>query len=169
MLWRERDEATFTQKEGDLPYGTLGNISDRGVLQLRWSLGDKHRHLHRSLGKRFINLPAQMWVSHPDAFDPSQLSVPVLFLGGSDDLLIAPPWALLEYYFEVPGAAAMLVLNGADHLTIKNNPGGYFGYLTAWLMYQLQGDQYARGAFVGAPPEANTNTNWSWQAEKNLP
>ncbi len=117
-----------------------------------------------------INLPAQMWVSHPDAFDPSQLSVPVLFLGGSDDLLIAPPWALLyEYYIKVPGAAAMLVLNGADHLTIQSDGNGYLGYITAWLMYQLQGDQNARDAFVGDPPEANTNTNWSWQAEKNLP
>ena len=110
-----------------------------------------------------------MWVNQSDIFNVAQLTVPVLFLGGSNDWLIAPPWALLEYYTEVPGAAAMLVLNGADHLTIQNSPNGYLGYITAWLMYQLQGDQNARGAFVGNPPEANTNTNWSWQAEKNLP
>jgi hypothetical protein len=115
-----------------------------------------------------ISLPAPMWVTQSDGFNVAQLAVPVLFLGGSNDLLIAPPWALLGYYIEVPGAAAMMVLNGADHLTIKNNPGGYLGYITAWLMYQLQGEQYARGAFVGDPPEANTNTNWSWQAEMNL-
>ncbi len=115
-----------------------------------------------------ISLPAPIWVTESDAFNVAQLSVPVLFLGGSNDLLISPPWTLLEYYSEVPGAAAMLVLNGADHLTIKNSPGGYLGYITAWLMYQLQADQYARGAFVGDPPEANTNTNWSWQVEKNL-
>lgn len=115
-----------------------------------------------------ICLPAQIWVNQSDTFNLAQLAVPVLFLGGSNDWLIAPPWALLEYYIEVPGAAAMLVLNGADHLTIQNSGGGYLGYITAWLMYQLQGDQYARGAFVGNPPEANTNANWSWQAEKNL-
>jgi len=115
-----------------------------------------------------INLPAPIWVNQSDAFNLAQLTVPVLFLGGSNDWLIAPPWALLEYYIEVPGAAAMLVLNDADHLTIQGSGGRYLGYLTAWMMYQLQGDQYARGAFVGAPPEANSNTNWSWQAEKNL-
>ena len=115
-----------------------------------------------------INLPAPIWVNQSDAFNLAQLTVPVLFLGGSNDWLIAPPWALLEYYIEVPGAAAMLVLNDADHLTIQGSGGRYLGYLTAWMMYQLQGDQYARDAFVGAPPEANANTNWSWQAEKKL-
>lgn len=116
-----------------------------------------------------INLPAPIWVSQSDAFDVTQLAVPVLFLSGSNDWLIAPPWALLEYYLKVHGAAAMLVLNGADHLTIQGSGGGYLGYMTAWLMYQLQDDQYARAAFVGGPPEANTNTHWSCQAEKNLP
>jgi len=116
-----------------------------------------------------ISIPAQIWVKQPDDFNLGQLAVPVLFLGGSNDWLIAPPWALLEYYIEVPGAAALLVLNGADHNTIQGSGGGYLGYITAWMMYQLQGDQYARDAFVGDPPEANTNSNWSWQAEKNLP
>jgi hypothetical protein len=40
------------------------------------------------------------------------------------------------------------------------------------MMYHLQGDQgdsYARGAFVGGPPEININTSWQNQAEKNLP
>jgi hypothetical protein len=115
-----------------------------------------------------ISLPAQIWVSQPDTFNLTQLTAPVLFLGGSTDWLIAPPWALWEYYQKVPGAASMLVLNGADHVTIQGSGGGYLGYITAWLMYQLQGDQYARSAFVGDPPEANTNTNWSWQAEKQL-
>jgi hypothetical protein len=36
-------------------------------------------------------------------------------------------------------------------------------------MYVLRNDSTARGAFVGSPPEINTNTSWSNQAEKNLP
>jgi len=117
-----------------------------------------------------ICLPAQIWISTPaDAYNPAQLTVPVLFLGGSNDFFIASPQTLKGYYNEVPGAATLLVLNGADHNTIQGSGGHYLGYLTAWLMYQLQGDQYARGAFVGNPPEANTNSNWSHQAEKNLP
>lgn len=116
-----------------------------------------------------ISLPAEIWVSQPDAFNLAQLTAPVLFLGGSNDWLIAAPWAIWEYYQEVPGTASMLILNGADHLTIQGGGGGYLGYITAWLMYQLQSDQLARSAFVGDPPEANTNPNWSWQAEKHLP
>jgi len=115
-----------------------------------------------------INLPAPIEVSQPDAFEARKLTVPVLCLGGSNDWLIAPPWALWEYYIKVPGAAARLVLNDADHNAIQGNGGGNLGYLTAWMMYQLQRDQYASGAFVGDPPEANMNPNWSWQAEENL-
>ena len=116
-----------------------------------------------------ICLPAPIWVNHSDAFNLSLMTVPVLFLGGNNDWIISSPLALLAYFLEVPGAAALLDLNGADHLTIKGDGDGYRGYLTAWMMYQLQGDQYARGAFLGDPPEANTNTNWSWQVEKSLP
>jgi hypothetical protein len=115
-----------------------------------------------------ICLPSLIWVNKNDTFDLTKLTVPILFLGGSNDWLIAPPWALWVYYNEVSGAAAMLVLIGADHNTIQHTGGGYLGYLTAWMMYQLQGDEYARGAFVGDPPEANMNPNWSWQAEKHL-
>jgi hypothetical protein len=117
-----------------------------------------------------IDLPAQVWISKAaDAFDPAQLTVPTLFLGGSRDLLIASPKILRDYYNSVPGQAALLILNGADHLVPQRSGGRYLGYLTAWMMYQLQGDRYARGAFAGTPAEANLNTNWSYQAMKNFP
>ena len=117
-----------------------------------------------------IDLPAQAWISKAaDAFDPAQLTVPTLFLGGSEDWLVAAPKILRAYYNAVPGQAALLILNGADHLVPQRSGGRYLGYLTAWMMCQLQGDHYARGAFVGAPPEASMNTNWSYQAMKNFP
>jgi pimeloyl-ACP methyl ester carboxylesterase len=116
-----------------------------------------------------IDLPAQVWISKAaDAFDPAQLTVPTLFLGGSEDWLVASPKILRDYYNAVPGQAALLILNGADHLVPQHSGGRYLGYLTAWMMCQLQGDHYARGAFAGTPAEANLNTNWSYQAVKNF-
>lgn len=116
-----------------------------------------------------IALPNQIWVSAGDEYYVNQLTVPVLFLGGANDTIIASPATQTGYYNQVPGAAAVAVLKGAGHNTIQQTGGGFLGYINAWLMYVLRNDSVARGAFVGAPPEINTNASWSNQAEKNLP
>jgi pimeloyl-ACP methyl ester carboxylesterase len=116
-----------------------------------------------------IALPAPIWVSSGDKFYVDQLTCPVLFVSGANDTLISPNSALQTYYGQVPGAAAKAQLKGADHNTIQGTGGGFLGYVTAWLMYQLQGDTYARGAFAGTTPELNTNAGWQNQVEKNLP
>jgi pimeloyl-ACP methyl ester carboxylesterase len=116
-----------------------------------------------------INLTRPLFVDPEGQFDLGDLDVPTFLLGGSLDILFAPPFTIRNAYDEVPGPAAVAILRGADHLTIQNTGGRYLGYLTAWLMYQLQGDAFARTAFVGAPPEINTNTAWRDQAEKFLP
>jgi hypothetical protein len=116
-----------------------------------------------------IALPNQVWVSPGDEYYVQLLTVPVLFLGGSSDTFIASPATVTGYYTQVPGAAAVAVLKGAGHNTIQNTGGGFLGYITAWMMYTLRNDTTARGAFVGSPPEINTNTSWQNQAEKSLP
>lgn len=116
-----------------------------------------------------IALPNTVWVSPGDEYYVQLLTVPVLFLGGSSDILIASPSTVTGFYSQVPGAAAVAVLKGAGHNTIQNTGGGFLGYITAWMMYTLRNDATARGAFVGSPPEINTNTAWQNQAEKNLP
>jgi hypothetical protein len=44
-----------------------------------------------------------------------------------------------------------------DHTSIEScptgNPGGLFGYATAWLEYQLRGNPIAAAAFTGPHPE----------------
>jgi hypothetical protein len=116
-----------------------------------------------------INLPARLWVSPGDEYEPSQLTDPVLFLTGGLDLLIAGPLTMNGFYAEVPGAAAKGAVRGAGHNEVQGSGGRFRGYLTAWLRYQLDGDATARAAFVGSPPEMNTNSAWAWQAQKNLP
>jgi hypothetical protein len=116
-----------------------------------------------------IALPNQIWVSAGDEYYVNQFTVPVLFLGGATDIIIASPSTQTGYYNQVPGAAAVAVLKGAGHNTIQQTGGGFLGYINAWMMYVLRNDTTARGAFVGAPPEFTTNTAWQNQARKNLP
>jgi pimeloyl-ACP methyl ester carboxylesterase len=115
-----------------------------------------------------IALPARIWVSAGQEYDTAQVTRPVFFVGGSSDWLIASPSTLTGYYNAVPGGAAIGVLKGAGHNTIQGTGGGFPAYITAWLMYQLQGDAYAKGVFVGSTRELTANTNWQNQATKNL-
>lgn len=76
---------------------------------------------------------------------------------------------------DVAVQALGIILNSdakpADHTSIENpalggNPGGFLGYATAWLEYQLRGNATAAGAFTGAHPELVSNTNWPGSATK---
>jgi pimeloyl-ACP methyl ester carboxylesterase len=116
-----------------------------------------------------FNLPDPVWVSSQHVTNWSAITHPILFMTGSSDWLISTTSGQTGYYSGIAGPAAKASLKNADHNTIQGAGGGYLGYLTAWLRYTLQGDTNARGAFVGNPPELNTNTNWANQAEKNLP
>jgi pimeloyl-ACP methyl ester carboxylesterase len=114
-----------------------------------------------------INLPDARYVQKSGRFSVADLPTPTLFLGGSTDGLISTPGGLRGYYQRVP-RAALGILRGADHLAIQRNRNGYLGYLTAWLMWQLQHDPYAGSAFVGPHPEFRHNKNWQNQQERGL-
>lgn len=66
----------------------------------------------------------------------------------------------------MPGPAAKAGVVGADHGGVVRPS---IGYVTAWFEYTLEDDQFARRAFVGSPPQINTNPAWANQAAKNLP
>jgi hypothetical protein len=93
----------------------------------------------------------------------------IFFVRGTSDFL-ATESAALNWYNPVPGGAAKAAQKSAGHNEVQNANTRLKGYVTAWMMYTLRGDAYARGAFVGSPPEINTNTGaWQNVAEKNLP
>jgi hypothetical protein len=88
------------------------------------------------------------------------------------------------YYKAVLAGVAKLkgTLIGPSHNDVQGQPGckkasipcidgvyGYLGYPTAWLMYQLQGDSYAHGAFVSGTGEMFSEIkNWQYVAS-NIP
>jgi hypothetical protein len=73
-----------------------------------------------------------------------------------------------QYLFDqVNGSAARAAVVGGDHHVVGQTVT--WGYATAWLKYVLEGDQFARGAFVGEPAEINADPAWTWQEQKNLP
>ncbi len=72
---------------------------------------------------------------------------------------ICPLWGLTESYNAIPDGTpkVMARLIGKDHGDMLRYADGY---MTAWLMYYLKGDEYAGGAFFGDNAEISTNANW---------
>ena len=133
-----------------------------------------------------FSLPNSVWSGpNPDCptaadctANPAALTQPVFFIStyGFWDSIIASPATEKAYFLSTSVHAALgiiLTSDGklADHTSIQNaavggNPGGFFGYATAWLEYQLRGNATAAGAFTGPHPELLSNINWPGSAVK---
>src|SRR5215831_18157083 len=133
-----------------------------------------------------FSLPNSVWSGpNPDCpttadctANPSALTQPVFFVStyGFWDAIIASPATEKAYFNSTSVHAALgiiLTSDGklADHTSIQDavyggNPGGFLGYATAWLEYQLRGNATAAAAFTGAHPELVSNANWPGSATK---
>lgn len=134
-----------------------------------------------------IELPARKWCSSgANCVDASKLTAgSIFFVTGSADGIISPEtqpaWtsgqeSIDGYYNATPGKVLKLMgaLKGPNHMDVQGQPScagvlfscvngvyGYLGYLTAWMMFQLQDDSYAHGAFVNPNGEMFSQTrNW---------
>ena len=84
----------------------------------------------------------------------------------TQEISISPLWSQEENYSLIPNTTPKLRARrtGADHAEML--PWGD-GYMTAWFMYWLQGDQEAGEAFVGEGAEILSNPCWQ-DLEKNI-
>jgi hypothetical protein len=92
--------------------------------------------------------------------------------------------SIAAYYSAVPAGIMKVkgTLIGPTHCDVQGSPNctaatipcllgvyGYLGYPTAWMMFQLQNDNYARGAFVNGTGELfSETTNWQLVASTIL-
>jgi len=133
-----------------------------------------------------FSLPSAVWAAPnpdcPTAADctahPDALTRPAFFISthGFWDSIIASPATEKAYFLSAPVHAALGIITNsdgkaADHASIADpaaggNPGGFLGYATAWLEYQLRGSVIAAAAFTGPHPELTANPNWPGSAVK---
>jgi pimeloyl-ACP methyl ester carboxylesterase len=116
-----------------------------------------------------INFVDPMWFNPPEQMPAfGEVDAPIFFLTGGSDFL-STPTAQQNYYDQVPGAALKAALAGAGHNEIQEADNDMVGYATAWLMYTLRADGFARTAFVGSPSQIAADNGWQHHAQKNLP
>lgn len=110
--------------------------------------------------------------------DPAALRQPTFLVStrGPIDAIVANP-AVERCYFEAVRAPAALGIvtwsDGvrADHSSIQDrarggDPGGFLGYVTAWLLDQLRHDRRAASSFSGSHPALLHDSDWSGSAVK---
>lgn len=140
--------------------------------------GDRYKALY------LASTPSSLYASTLDwAYDPALIDVPCFMAAGTglldageagspevaeeaQEVSIAPLWSQEENYSLIPDSVPKLRARrtGADHAEMLPWPDGY---MTAWFMYWLQGDETAGRAFFG--PDAEIVQNPLWQdVEKNL-
>lgn len=99
-------------------------------------------------------------------YNATLINVPVMLIsgeGGGDDWVVTGE-GLTAIYDDITANKVMLRRKNTDHGKTQYSEDGY---VTAWFMWQLQGDEEAAKAFVGENPELLHNelyqdqkTNW---------
>ncbi len=140
--------------------------------------GDSYKALY------LASTPSSLYASTLEwAYDPALIDVPCFMTAGTglldageagspevaeeaQEVSISPLWSQEENYGLIPDSVPKLRARrtGADHAEMLPWPDGY---MTAWFMYWLQGDEAAGRAFFD--PDAEIVHNPLWQdIEKNL-
>lgn len=91
-------------------------------------------------------------------YDLTKINIPTLMIAGTngefETQAVIPIEKMLKMYNKIPSSKVMLRRIGAEHGQMLYSADGY---VTAWFMWQLQGDEEAGKAFVGENPEIENN------------
>lgn len=91
-------------------------------------------------------------------YDLTKINAPILMIAGTSGEFemqaVIPIEKMIEMYNKIPSLKAMARRIGAEHGQMLYSADGY---VTAWFMWQLQGDEEAGKAFSGDSPEIRNN------------
>ena len=176
MLEQDQNpDSLFYEKIDAINIGIAG-YSQGGAGAVRAVTEYENSGLYKTIftGSAAHSCLAQMW----GGYDASKVSIPWFMTaatGNSDDtgatdatrewLGVAPLSSLVENYNAMSDDVFKLRARvaGAEHEEMQMKTDGY---MTAWMLYQLQRDEEAVKAFIGENAEILDNSNWQ-DIEKN--
>ncbi|PJG82266.1 chlorophyllase/cutinase-like alpha/beta fold protein [Caviibacterium pharyngocola] len=153
--------------------GTSGH-SQGGVGVVNLATNQPNGHLIRSIyGASTTKYGLAMGLKWP--YDVSLINVPYMMIAGGHESDagdgkdynkgIAPIMSLQENYAKVAAPALMAQRKDVDHGGMLWQPNGY---MVAWFLYTLNGDNQAKQVFVGQNAEIKKNANWQNVQSKGL-
>lgn len=169
IRYLERVDADETAGDGDNPFygkvdftrvGIAGH-SQGAVGVFNALTATEHRDIYKTavaISPTNVQLAKDlMW-----DYDPSGVSVPILLMsgaGGGDDWVVTGD-GLREIFDQIASPKAMMRRADTGHGEMLYSADGY---VLAWFMWQLQGDEEAAEAFTGESPEALANSHYQDQ------
>ena len=150
----EDTESIFYQKVDFDNVGIVGH-SQGGVGVINAVTDTKHKDIYKTA----VSLsPTNKTLAHNLFwdYDAFLVSVPILLIsgeGGGDDWVVTGE-QLIEIYEDIPSNKVAARRKSTPHNEVLYKPDGY---ITAWFMYYLQGDEEAGKAFFGDNPEISAN------------
>lgn len=176
MLEQNQNSDSLFYEKIDVQNIGIAGYSQGGVGAVRAVTECGNSGLYKTIftGSAAHSYLAQMW----GGYDASKVSIPWFMAaasGTSDDtgatdaatewLGVAPLSSLVENYDAMPDNVFKLRARvaGAEHAEMQMKTDGY---MTAWMLYQLQGDEEAGKALTGENAEILRNANWQ-DIEKN--
>ena len=91
-------------------------------------------------------------------YDLTKVSIPTLIIAGTkgdfETQAVIPIEKMIEMYNKISSSKVMMRRIDAEHGQMLYSADGY---VTAWLMWQLQADEEASKAFIGDNPEILKN------------
>ena len=151
----------------DLENIGLSGHSQGGVGVFNAATDTAHKHMYKAI---FSASPTSMALAHNLEwdYDVTGLDIPVFLAsstGNADENLVVNLEGLREIYDAIPSdTKLMLRRNDADHGDMLSFADGY---MTAWFLWQLQGDSDAARAFVGKEAEIWNNSYYQ-DIDKNF-
>ncbi|SDE00147.1 poly(ethylene terephthalate) hydrolase family protein [Actinokineospora iranica] len=92
----------------------------------------------------------------------AKLTTPMFILGGQFDFIVVPALLVIPRYTSAGHIPAIYAeLRGKGHFEPVGDGGKFRGPITAWLRYQLMGDEQAKGEFFG-PKCGNCSSPFLW-------
>lgn len=86
-------------------------------------------------------------------YDPTKTQIPIMLLAGTENDVISSE-KMTEMYKRITAPKIMAIKKEQNHGEMLYSADGY---VTAWFMWQLQGDKEAAKAFIGDAPEIINN------------
>lgn len=153
-------ESIFYQKVDFDKVGTVGH--SQGGVGVITAITDT---AHKNIYKTAVSLsPTNKELAHNLFwdYDASKINIPILLVsgeGGGDDFVVTGD-QLTAIYNDIQSDKVAMRRKNTVHNEVLYKADGY---VTAWFMWQLQGDTEAAKAFLGEQPEISTNPYYTDQ------
>lgn len=116
---------------------------------------------HKDVYKTAVSLSPtheEMALAFGWGYDLEKINIPILMIAGTqgefETQAVIPIEKMIDMYDKIPSSKVMLRRIGAEHGQMLYSADGY---VTAWFMWKLQGDEEAANAFIGESPEILRN------------